>query len=537
MSNASETTPIARYGEEGAKGYIHQPPKTIDFFGSLALVANNISGPAMMGLPAVFVTAGIIPTVVCILLVWVLSSLCGTFLSETIQKMPGNRNFDQNVDFSATFASVVGQKWYLFVEMLVILSCIVNACAGLVETAQGLDSFLASFVLGKTWGLQVGWDGMSMVEWDSTRCIGGGQHESKTSKCTPFHNVHEGNLISLGYLCCFLVFYPLGRNDLKETMIIQVISFVFFFILVLQFMREFQEIGFPYLARVPLWGLDWKQLAGVVLFNYAYPITIPSWLNEKKHDVSVNKIIWLSSIIATFVYIVFSICAAASFDDPGDDVLVVLSSNKASSLTRIAAASFGVAIIGSGVPVFCVIVRKQLDNSGLMNQTWAKFCGTLFPYLVSWLMYQGKALITVLNWTGLLVNGLIAFILPLVLALVAYRTNYGSERGMGTPADIIGAEAALRRLAVKGGLSPSYKYQSISAAEDALPQSEGTVPPALAATAAGAAQQEEDVELVQPLFGWLEPFRGAILAFGTSVFCFMIISTVYIDAVDGEAPS
>jgi len=317
-------------------------------------------------------------------------------------------------------------------------------------------------------------------------------------------------------------------------MIIQLVSFCFFFVLVFQFMREFDTIGYPYLAKVPMWGSDWKQLAGVVLFNYAYPITIPSWLNEKKHDVPVNKIIWLSSFLATFVYIVFSVAAASSFDNPGDDMLVVLASNKVSETTRIAAASFGVAIIGSGVPVFCVIVRKQLDSSGMMSRSWAKFCGTLFPYLISWLMYQGKTFIAMLNWTGLLVNGLIAFILPLSLALVAYRTNYGAERGMGFDADE-GAEMSLRRLAAKGGLSPKYKYQSISAAEDALPSPpQGT---ALSTAAAAAlSPREADGELVQPLFDFLEPLRGAILTFGTAAFVLMIVSTIYIDAVGGQGP-
>jgi len=539
-TSAKKKAPIScSADEEGSSGYTHQPPKTIDSYGSLALVANNISGPAMMGLPAVFVAAGIIPTVLCILLVWVLSSLSGTFLSETIQKMPGNRNFDQNVDFSSTFASVVGKKWYTFVEALVIISCIVNACAGLVETAQGLDSFLASYVIGSTWGLKVGWGEVGLVEWDSSRCVGvgvgAGKHESKTSKCTPFHNVHDGNILSLGYLLCFFAFYPLGRNDLKETMIIQLISFCFFFLLVFQFMREFQHLDYPYMDQLPLWGSDWKQLAGVVLFNYAYPITIPSWLNEKKHDVPVNRIIWLSSFLATTVYIIFSIAAASTFDNPGDDMLIVLASNKVSATTRIAAASFGVAIIGSGVPVFCVIVRKQLDNSGLMPHSWAKFFGTLFPYLISWFMYQGKTFMAVLNWSGLIVNGLIAFILPLVLTLVAYKTNYGEERGMGIGGDedenVERVEMSLRRLAAKGGMSPKYKYQSISAAEDAIPVQN------VQSTTVVAGSNEADGELVKPLFSCLEPLRGLILTFGTAAFVLMIASTIYIDVVDGQGPA
>jgi len=33
---------------------------------------------------------------------------------------------------------------------------------------------------------------------------------------------------------------------------------------------------------VPLVGRNFSQLAGVVLFNFAYTVTVPSWLCEKK---------------------------------------------------------------------------------------------------------------------------------------------------------------------------------------------------------------------------------------------------------------
>ena len=42
---------------------------------------------------------------------------------------------------------------------------------------------------------------------------------------------------------------------------------------------------------------------------------------------------------------------------PGANILVLLSSNKMHSLTRFCAALFGVAIIGCGAPIFCVIVK------------------------------------------------------------------------------------------------------------------------------------------------------------------------------------
>jgi len=42
---------------------------------------------------------------------------------------------------------------------------------------------------------------------------------------------------------------------------------------------------------------------GVVLFNYAYIVTVPSWLIEKKNEVSVNHTIWHASTLSSVIYL------------------------------------------------------------------------------------------------------------------------------------------------------------------------------------------------------------------------------------------
>ncbi len=72
-----------------------------------------------------------------------------------------------------------------------------------------------------------------------------------------------------------------------------------------------------------------------------------------------------------------------------------------------------------GVPVFSVVIKNSLVAGGICSPDWALFWGSVFPYLLAWMLYQGTYLIALLNWTGLLVNGLVAFVLPLVLTLEA----------------------------------------------------------------------------------------------------------------------
>jgi hypothetical protein len=46
--------------------------------------------------------------------------------------------------------------------------------------------------------------------------------------------------------------------------------------------------------------------------------------------------------------------------------------------------------------------------------------------MVAWLLYQGTLLMTVLNFTGLFVNGLVCFVLPLLLVLKAMECSSSS---------------------------------------------------------------------------------------------------------------
>ena len=109
-------------------------------------------------------------------------------------------------------------------------------------------------------------------------------------------------------------------------------------------------------------------------------------------------------------------------------MLVVLSSTQVTHLTQISATLFSMAIIGSGAPVFCVIIHSILLGDGHFSPRTSLFLGSIAPYLVATLMYQGHLLMDILNWAGLVVNGMVASILPLVLAFVAYRNRLDENR-------------------------------------------------------------------------------------------------------------
>jgi hypothetical protein len=133
-------------------------------------------------------------------------------------------------------------------------------------------------------------------------------------------------LVTLGFVLTTLLFLPMGRGLLKETIAVQVAAFGVMVVLLTQFTVELVIRGFP--VHVPLFGSHLSELAGVVLFNYAFIVAVPSWLAEKEAHVSVNAVLWSSSLVSSLCYVLFGVMASMSFQEIGVNALVMLTSTK-----------------------------------------------------------------------------------------------------------------------------------------------------------------------------------------------------------------
>lgn len=59
------------------------------------------------------------------------------------------------------------------------------------------------------------------------------------------------------------------------------------------------------------------------------------------------------------------------------------------------------------------------------------------PFLLSWPLYQGTLLLSVVNWTGLVVNGFVAFLLPMYLVLRSLALRHLDHMPSHDPEDNI----------------------------------------------------------------------------------------------------
>jgi amino acid permease len=122
------------------------------------------------------------------------------------------------------------------------------------------------------------------------------------------------------------------------------------------------------LARVPAFGESYAGMLGSIMFNYGFVVMVPSWLNEKKPSVSVNKTLWTSTVVSTILYILIGVLGGLAYEDIDGNFLNTLSSHCNPLLTRLTAFSFAVICVGLSVPVSSAACKFFLaSNSAFLE--------------------------------------------------------------------------------------------------------------------------------------------------------------------------
>ena len=418
----------SRRGRFGGKG--------IGFVASVALTVNNISGAGMLEFPQMFQRAGLLPSLLSLGLVCVVSSLFATTLADTVARVPHNKDFSRRIEFSDVFEEYIGRRTAILTQAVFFLNLLSQNLAAIVACAQMFDSFAGNFYPGGSYAFRLSPAPVGWVYWDPSHCGGdatsasdgpqigmadgmpdGG--EGGMSTCVPF--AAEGDaalLISSGYVATLLLLAPLGLMTLEENMLQQKLSFGALFLLSGQFVWTFACTGLSD-GHLPWIGHHWADSLGVVIFNFAFCVTVPSWLNEKAPHVSVNTVFWTSTTTATVLYTAVGVLGALAFPQVPENMLSLMLSSQVGLTTRLCATLFGVVIIGFGVPIFCVIMRYNLVSGGLCSEGWAHVWSSVLPWACAWMLYQGNLVLHLLSWSGLVLNGFIDFLMPGAVTLAS----------------------------------------------------------------------------------------------------------------------
>mmetsp|Transcript_30996 Transcript_30996/g.40927 ORF Transcript_30996/g.40927 Transcript_30996/m.40927 type:complete len:479 (-) Transcript_30996:457-1893(-) len=398
--------------------------KTISTFGSICLIVNNVNGPGMLELPALFQHAGWLPCTLFLVLACAISSILSVMFSESIAKVPGNSQFCRRMEFSSVFEHYMGPHWFYITQLFFFLFLFTQNIASIVSTAQSLDSYMASTLFGEAYALQFyPFRQMGFTTWKMPEsCLKFGV------QCAVFaDHGKDAMLVSLGYIVTMGLFLPLCFMNLEENITWQKVSFVVLCVMTVEFMIGLFLAGDFEAGNLPAWGFDLNNLPGLIVTNYAFGITMPSWLCEKRTDVPEKHCIWFSTILSTGMYIMFSFVAASSMGKMPDNILNILASEKVDWVTRFCSGSFGLFIIGLGIPVFSVLMRYNLVVGGMCTPIAGQFYSSVLPFLISWTMYQGHVVLELLSWSGTLLSSLLNFYGPMFLVLIALHRGASSS--------------------------------------------------------------------------------------------------------------
>jgi len=162
------------------------------------------------------------------------------------------------------------------------------------------------------------------------------------------------------------------------------------------------------------------------MFNFAFVTTIPSWINIKKKEVSVQKSLWTSTITSVVLYIIIGYSAAVAFKTEGTlNILSQLSSLNV--LGRITTYVFSIAILMVSIPTFSIIVRNNLVQNKICGYKTATFLSHVLPWICVLPFQTGTFINDVINWSSLLFVSTANFIIPIIIYLKCLKFKSESK--------------------------------------------------------------------------------------------------------------
>jgi len=357
--------------------------------------------------------------------------MCALNFANVISKVPGNKNFTHEVEYSGVFQLFWGRNWFIITQTAYTACILCQLIASIVDVSQVVDTYMGS-TFTQASSLQYSPPSSNRtlvyVNWDLDSACGD-VIDSPTTTCVAFNRPTDSHLILTGgYILCFAVFVPLSLMDLKENIVWQIVGFIMLLVFSCQFALAFFS---DYTRQLPdehtnltLWGHQWECLFGIVLFNFTVVTAVPAWLYEKHDKISVPQIIHFSNAGSAFLYIIVGGLGALSMPRVNDNMLSSMIAGAEGPGLQIGASLFAFFIIGLGIPLFSVLLRLNLTGNGLCSTKMGNVIAVWFPWCVSWMLYQGASVKELLSWGGAIFTSFVAFIAPLLLELHA---NYVSQ--------------------------------------------------------------------------------------------------------------
>jgi len=131
----------------------------------------------------------------------------------------------------------------------------------------------------------------------------------------------------------------------------------------------------------------------------------------------------ISSIsLGTVLFLVIGWIGALAYKiDPEGDILSAINNQHPSIISKLCIYFFPLSVVATSIPIYSIIVRYNLLENKICSKPVANFIAVLLPWLVVLPFYCGNGLSNVINWSTLISNGIVNFIIPFLLYIRARR--------------------------------------------------------------------------------------------------------------------
>lgn len=411
--------------------------KKITWFGGFCLLFNNITGPGMVVLQVSYQEGGWFSSTATLILCLFMSGLSCGYLIRAMAHVSGNEEFQGRVEYTP-LCKAVFPRWLYLIAMVSFLAVIqASNVSSIIEGAQILD--LATLNIAKhTCGLKFYAPAQKLsakhvfTNFGPINCVEKltPNTNATDNKCDPTYDCVFGSNwfgVSPGLVVTALVSIPMGYVNLDENIWFQVLSAIVLMIICIEWFIQFGDYTLD-LSQVMMFKQNQVYVFGVIMFNFQFVTTIPSWLNEKKEGVGVNSSIWWSVVLSALLYIglgYFGAVAKGLNFDTGNALYtellgVPIHSVVMHTLTRVMVYLFYITLI-SGIPVYSIIVRYNLLQEGFPSKFWANMIAVVLPFVVSIFFYGGSAIDTIMTWVGFIFTAPLNFMIPAYLYILTQR--------------------------------------------------------------------------------------------------------------------
>ena len=219
--------------------------KKIGWLGSWSLLFNNITGPGMVSLISIYITAGWVPATILFIVVGLISGQVSVYLIDAMQMVPGNDKFEKRVELMYLAKRYLSKGLYWTSMVFFLLNLQLNNIGSIIVSTQQMDwTIIACGV--PSYALEL-YPNFSFV---GTPVVNASANQTINLDDSPFGDSY---VISLGFLIVLAATVPLGYLNLDDNIWVQIICCGILVFVV--FVAWFYEFGVE--------GLDWELLPSI----------------------------------------------------------------------------------------------------------------------------------------------------------------------------------------------------------------------------------------------------------------------------------